>query len=108
MNDWSRRNLLRTTAGAAVAVPMVAISSSVANAADRTGLTAGRAVPEAGTITAQHPVMFCVHDAARGEVSILHGENEVVVVDRRLVARILQAAATTSVTSVTSASSSLA
>jgi hypothetical protein len=107
MNDCSRRNLLRATAGAAVVVPMVAISSSVANAADRTGLSGGRAASE-NTITAQHPVLFCVHDAARGEVSILHGENEVVVVDKRLVARILQAAATTSIKSVTSASSSLA
>ena len=36
--------------------------------------------------------MFCVHDAARGEVSILHGTAEVVVNDRRLVARIMRAA----------------
>jgi hypothetical protein len=38
------------------------------------------------------PVMFCVHDAQRGEVSILHGSNEVIVRDRQLVARILTAA----------------
>jgi hypothetical protein len=38
------------------------------------------------------PVMFCVHDAKRGEVSILHGTDEVVVRDRQLVARILRAA----------------
>jgi hypothetical protein len=104
MNDWSRRSLLRTTAGAAVVVPMVAISTTVANAADRTGLTGAHTA----SVTADHPVVFCVHDAARGEVSILHGEHEVIVVDRNVVARILHAAATTSTASVTSASSSLA
>jgi HD-like signal output (HDOD) protein len=36
--------------------------------------------------------MFCIHDAQRGEVSILHGTDEVIVHDRQLVARILQAA----------------
>ena len=36
--------------------------------------------------------MFCVRDAARGEVSILHGTSEVVVTDRRLVAQIMKAA----------------
>ncbi len=36
--------------------------------------------------------MFCVHDADRGEVSILHGESEVIVSDRRLVAQIMKAA----------------
>ena len=39
------------------------------------------------------PVMFVVNDAARGEISILHGEHEVVVRDRDLVARIASAAA---------------
>ena len=95
MNDWSRRNLLRATAGAAVgaavAVPMVALSGS-ANAAEPSeppefpGLSGDAGGSGAG------PVMFCVHDAQRGEVSILHGTDEVIVTDRRLVTRILQAA----------------
>ena len=38
------------------------------------------------------PVMFCIHDAKRGEVSILRGRKEVVVTDRRLVSRLLRAA----------------
>ena len=38
------------------------------------------------------PVMFCVHDAKLGEVSILHGTNEVVVKDPQLVRRIMHAA----------------
>jgi hypothetical protein len=38
------------------------------------------------------PVMFCVHDAKLGEVSILHGTDEVVVKDPQLVRRIMHAA----------------
>ena len=38
------------------------------------------------------PVMFCVHDAKLGEVSILHGTDEVVVKDPALVRRIMHAA----------------
>jgi hypothetical protein len=42
--------------------------------------------------------MFCIHDAQRGEVSILHGTNEVIVHDRQLVERIIQAAGSSSAT----------
>ena len=86
MTEWSRRNLLRMSAGAAVAVPMVALASGTATA---------REVAVGGTASAvdislpDEPVMFCIHDAGRGEVSILHGANEVIVRDRQLVARIL-------------------
>jgi hypothetical protein len=38
------------------------------------------------------PVMFCVRDARAAEVSILHGDAEVIVRDRQLVDRILRAA----------------
>ena len=87
MNDWSRRNMLRASAGAAIAVPMAALGSSVATAAERPAQ-----VPDSfGDVAG--PVMFCVHDAQRGEVSILHGTTEVIVQDRQLVARILSAAA---------------
>lgn len=90
MKDLSRRDLLRASAAGAavVAVPMGALAGT-ANAAtrdaDRTGLTSREP-------TGSEPVMFCVHDAARGEVSILQGESEVIVSDRRLVARIMKAA----------------
>ena len=87
MTEWSRRSLLRVSAGAAVAVPMAALGSTTASAG----------TPAAGSGSAtvalpDEPVMFCVHDAQRGEVSILHGANEVIVRDRQLVARILTAA----------------
>ena len=98
MNDWSRRNLLRATAGAAVgaavAVPMTALSGSanaaeLAGPAEFSGLSGGGGGADGAGIG---PVMFCVHDAQRGEVSILHGTDEVIVSDRQLVTRILQAA----------------
>ena len=62
-------------------------SSSSADAAD--GLADGFADEfDLG----HEPVMFCVHDAKLGEVSILHGTNEVVVKDPQLVRRIMHAA----------------
>ena len=99
MSGMSRRALLQASAGAAAlaAVPMSALSSGVASAGAARAATARD--PDADTasgpaLDAAHgePVMFCVHDAARGEVSILHGADEVIVRDRRLVARIMQAA----------------
>lgn len=87
MKDWSRRALFRASAGAAVAVPMAAIGSTAASAAPTPDAAPDAAPALAGT------VMFCIHDAARSEVSILHGTSEVVVRDRTLVTRILAAAA---------------
>jgi len=88
MKKMSRRDVLSASAGAMVAVPMAALlepGSAAAHAAasdahDRLSVTDGQ------------PVMFCVHNAKSGEVSILHGDEEVIIHDRRLVSRILQAA----------------
>ena len=92
MNALSRRDLLRASAGAAiVAVPMAALAGPSAQAAT----DADESDSESDSTTAfdaKGPVMFCVHDAARGEVSILHGTSEVVVTDRRLVNQIMKAA----------------
>jgi hypothetical protein len=100
MKDWSRRHVLRATAGAAIAVPMAALGSGLAAAAEAGGGAAGPASQQsAGGATADvGPVMFCIHDAQRGEVSILHGTNEVIVHDRQLVERIIQAAGSSSAT----------
>ena len=96
MTEWSRRSLLRVSAGAAVAVPMAALGSTTASAGTPATAAAGSGSAGSGFATAaslpDEPVMFCVHDAQRGEVSILHGSNEVIVRDRQLVARILTAA----------------
>jgi hypothetical protein len=80
--------MLRATAGAAIAVPMAALVSAPAAAA-ATSAGNSESLP---SVTVEGPVMFCVHDAQRGEVSILHGTTEVIVTDRQLVARILSAA----------------
>jgi hypothetical protein len=95
MNDVTRRNLLRAGAGTAVAVPASILSSKVASAADAAGVPLD--------LDTDRPVLFCVHDAAAGEVSILHGTAEVIVRDKRLAARLLRAAAAVSSADVVSA-----
>ena len=100
MSGMSRRDLLRASAGAAaVAVPMSALAGG--------GLAAASGAPEAGGAAAGHeqansaddvqldvngPVIFSVRDVQSGEVSILHGRQEVIVKDRQLVNRIVRAA----------------
>ena len=103
MSGMSRRDLLRASAGAAaVAVPMSVLSSrggrrqlpppppprppGVADAAT------ADAASSADLAALSGPVMFCVRDARAGEVSILHGDAEVIVRDRQLVERIMHAA----------------
>jgi hypothetical protein len=95
LSTWSRRDLLRVSAGAAaVAVPMGALSRQAAAAP-----TAPHAIEgvdgrfvDGFAMAGREPVMFCIHDAKLGEVSILHGTDEVVVKDPQLVGRILNAA----------------
>ena len=90
MNDLSRRDLLRVSATAAVvAVPMAALAGTPANAAVR---DADDVELDSGESLGSAPVMFRIHNAAAGEVSILHGESEVIVTDRKLVAQITKAA----------------
>jgi hypothetical protein len=69
---------------------MAALGSSIASAGTPR-ITAENAEFTGGP-TADEPVMFCIHDAQAGEVSILHGTTEVIVRDRQLVSRILTAA----------------
>jgi hypothetical protein len=99
MSGMSRRDLLRASAGAAaVAVPMSVLSSQRAGASQVLQGSQGAvaAATSGSTSTVDHqldgPVMFCVRDARAGEVSILHGDAEVIVRDRQLVDRILRAA----------------
>ena len=91
MKDWSRRHVLRATAGAAIAVPMAALGGGLAAAAEPAGAAATGPQWSGDDRTADvGPVMFCVHDAQRGEVSILHGTARSSSHDRQLVARILR------------------
>lgn len=70
---------------------MAALGSSTASA-QTPQVNAGGAGSTDATVGTDEPVMFCIHDAERGEVSILHGTTEVIVRDRQLVSRILTAA----------------
>jgi hypothetical protein len=92
MSELSRRNLLRVTGAAAVAVPITALASPADARTSHADVPARRATPEEVKAFGSGPVMFAVHDVARGEVSILHGQHEVVVRDRDLVNRIVKAA----------------
>ena len=95
MSTWSRRDLLRVSAGAAaVAVPMGVLSREAAATTTTSPDSADGAdgLADAFVDVGHEPVMFCVHDAKLGEVSILHGTDEVVVKDPQLVRRILHAA----------------
>ena len=94
MSRWTRRDLLRTTAAsAAVAVPAVALRGNIAGASRSPHGSADDepAAFDAAEVTAAGPLMVCVHDAEGGAVSILHGTEEIVVNDRRLVSRIVRA-----------------
>lgn len=95
MPEWSRRNLLKASAGAAVvAVPMAALSSSLGgqSAAGTSTDNEQSLSPEEVASMGGGQVVFSIQDAASGEVAIYHGTDEVVVKDRQLVARILRAA----------------
>jgi hypothetical protein len=93
MPQWSRRDLLRASGVAAVAVPMGVLSTTNASAASAPPAAASANEQQhSRTAMSDEPVMFCVRDARRGEVSILHGTSEVVVHDRDLVARVMNAA----------------
>lgn len=93
MTELSRRTVLQVGGGAAIAVPITVLATRggapnpIAGSAAATSVSAGVA---GGTVTGE-PVMFCVHDARTGEVSVLHGTSEVIVRDSGLVARILAA-----------------
>ena len=78
---------------AAAAKESAGASSSTADAAaDRLADGFGAPFDTEFVIGSHEPVMFCVHDAKLGEVSILHGTDEVVVKDAQLVRRIMHAA----------------
>ena len=99
MSQWSRRDLLKRAGAASAAVgrggrSSVAAACSLLPPATRqqpgsedTALDAA----EAAAVSADGPLMVCIRDAQGGDVSILHGTEEVVVRDRRLVAKIVRA-----------------
>jgi hypothetical protein len=87
---FSRRSLIASSAGVAttVAVTAVAPAAAVAAAHDAPAAPVG---PPSTPIPA-HPVVAFVHDAARGEVTVVSGAAERTFRDPALVKRLLAAA----------------
>ena len=81
MSETSRRKFLAAAGVGAAAVP-IALATGTANAAE------ARRKPG----SAREPVLAVVTDHRSGELTLLVGEREVVVRDRDLVTRILNAA----------------
>ena len=79
-----RRFLIMTGAGAAAAGVAAAVPSAASAAAP--------AAQELRTPADAQPLVAHISDPASGTVSIMHGEHEVVVHDRDLVARLTRAA----------------
>jgi hypothetical protein len=79
VNDLTRRGFVNKSAGAAAG--LTAIGAIVAEQADADSGTAG-----------SDPVVAYVSDPSSGEISVMAGDREVVVRDRKLAAQIARAA----------------
>lgn len=79
MSETSRRNFLAAAGVSAAAVGAV-------------GAAAGAAAAKPGVKRAQEPVVVLIDDHRSSEIRLLIGDREVVVHDRDLVTRILNAA----------------
>jgi hypothetical protein len=93
VRNLTRRDVLRASAGAAAAAPLVALGVDAAEAAapDLDSDLEQQAILDR---VGRGPVVFAIHNPRRGEMSILRGTKEVRIRNRRLVARILRAAKT--------------
>ncbi len=82
MSETSRRNFMAAAGAGAAATTAVALSAGSAQA--KSALPSGKSVKE--------PVVALIDDHKGGAIRFLVGEREVVVHDRDLVTRILNAA----------------
>ena len=91
MSDLSRRNFLAT--GAAAAGAVVVVGQLGDGAASATSPVAGTepAAWFGGAPVASEPFVVYIRNAAKGEVAVLRGEEEIVYTDRALVARLQRA-----------------
>jgi len=94
----SRRSLIASSAGVATTAAVTVVSPATAVAM---GLHETPAVPVAKPTTPipAHPVVAYVHDAARGEVTIVSGQEQRTFRDAALVKRLLAAAGSSSMPS---------
>jgi TAT (twin-arginine translocation) pathway signal sequence len=91
MSDLSRRNFLVSGAAAAGAVVVVGQLGDGAASATSPQAGTGPAWFDAQSV-ASEPFVVYIRDAAKGEVSVLRGEEEIVYTDRALVGRLQRAA----------------
>jgi hypothetical protein len=90
MSDLSRRNFLAHGAAAAGAVVVVGqLGDGTASAASPASENGPMWFGEAPT--ASEPFVVYIRDAAKGEVAVLRGEEEIVYTDRALVGRLQRA-----------------
>jgi hypothetical protein len=82
----TRLSFIKASAGVAAGV---AAASVPAVALSREG---GHEIPQPDTPAPQEPVMAYVHDAERGEVTVMSGTREVTYRDRALAKRLMSAA----------------
>jgi hypothetical protein len=89
---FSRRSLIVTSAGVATTVA-VSVAAPAAIAVARADVPAVPVVPT--TAVPANPIVAYVHDAARGEVTVVSGAHERTFRDDALVKRLLAAATQT-------------
>jgi hypothetical protein len=91
----TRRSMIAGSAGVATSVAVTALAPAAAAAASRSE-AAPIPVPKPLTPIEKDPVVAYVHNAARGEVTVIHGEVERTYRDPALVKRLLAAAKSSS------------
>ena len=75
MGDLTRRSFVKTSAGTAVGLGAVgALDIAEADAKQRAA--------------ASHPIVAWIGDPASGRITVMHGQHEVTIRDRKLVDRI--------------------
>ena len=83
----TRLSFIKASAGAAAGMAAVGVPAAAALSGEQ-----GREIPKPSSPAPQEPVMAYVHDAERGEVTVMSGTNEVTYRDRALVRKLMAAA----------------
>lgn len=91
MSDGTRRVFLSTSSLGAAAVGVAALTPTLVRAAGSAGGTGNlaAALPDTSALTGS--LVAFVSDVRAGEVSLMVGEEEIVVQDKELVSRLLRA-----------------
>jgi hypothetical protein len=83
----TRLSFIKASAGVAAGMAAVGVPAAAALPDQQ-----GREIPKPGSRAPREPVMAYVHDAERGEVTVMSGTGEVTYRDRGLVKRLMAAA----------------